>query len=146
MSSRPPVVAIDANVILRHLLDDHEELSEKAAGIFQQVETGTLAVHCDPVTLAEVVWVLGRHYRQPNAQIAEALEPVLKSEGFLMPEKGCYVLALELFGRSVRHFGDACACAAALQRCEGRLYSFDRELSAVEGIERSETATGQRDA
>lgn len=142
MSSRPPVFAIDANVILRYLLDDHKELSEKAARIFESLEDGRTAVYCDPVTLAEVVWVLSRHYGQPNAKIAEALEPVLKSEGFLMPEKECYVLALELFGRSVEHFGDACACAAGLQRCEGRLYSFDRELSAVEGIERRQRVGG----
>jgi hypothetical protein len=36
----------------------------------------------------------------------------------------------------VRDFGDACACAAALQRCEGRLVSFDRKLSGVDGISR----------
>jgi len=55
-----------------------------------------------------------------------------------MPEKERYVLALELYADSIRHFGDACACATALRECEGRLYFFDRRLSSVPGIHRSE--------
>jgi len=53
-----------------------------------------------------------------------------------------YLRALRLFAHTVKHFGDALACAAVLEDCEGRLYSFDRKLSAVEGIERRETVTG----
>ena len=139
MSSPVPIVAVDANVLLRYLLDDHEELSEKAARILEAMESGRVALHCDPVTLAEVVWVMRSYYKQSNEDIAAALGALVKSEGFLMPEKGRYVLALDLFAGRVEHFGDACACAAALEASEGRLYSFDRKLSSVDGIDRRET-------
>ncbi len=139
MSDPAPSVAIDANVILRYLLDDHRVLSRKAARVLEGVESGSARVHCDPVTLAEVVWVLSSFYAQANRTIAEALEPILKADGFEMADKDRYVLALELFGGTLKHFGDACACAAAITECGGRLCSFDRKLSKTPGVERVET-------
>jgi len=130
--------ALDANVILRYVLGDAEELSAKAGAILQGVERGEMVLSCDPVTLAEVVWVLSSYYGLPNQKISEGLGPIIKAEGFLMPEKDRYVLALELYANSIEHYGDACACATALQDCEGRLYSCDRKLSSVPGIHRSE--------
>ncbi|HOS94449.1 MAG TPA: PIN domain-containing protein [Armatimonadota bacterium] len=138
MSDPVPVSVVDANVLLRFLLDDHPELSGKAAAILERMERGGEVLHCDPVTLAEVVWVLGSFYKQPNDAIARALEPILKAEGLRMPEKARYIRALGLFAHTVASFGDACACAAALEDCQGRLYSFDRKLSEVDGVDRRE--------
>ena len=138
MSDRRPVFAIDANVILRYVLGDDEKLSARAATILQGVDSGETAISCDPVTLAEVVWVLSSYYGLPNHEISEGLAPLVKAEGFLIPSKDRYVRALDLFAGSVKHFGDACACATALEDCEGRLYSFDRKLSSVDGVRRAE--------
>jgi predicted nucleic-acid-binding protein len=129
---------IDANVILRGLLLDSKELSGMAMGILKAVEEGRVAVCCDPVTLAEVVWVLWRCYSRSRQDIASALEPIVRAECFHMTEKDRYLRALELYGTTVEHFGDACVCAAALEECEGRLYSFDRKLSSVPGVKRAE--------
>jgi predicted nucleic acid-binding protein len=142
MSDALPVLAIDANVILRYLLRDNEQQYERAAAILQAVDRGEARVACDPVTLAEVVWVLSARYGLPNHEISEGLAPLVKAEGFVMPAKGRYIRALELFAGSVKHFGDACACATALEGCEGRLYSFDRKLSSVAGIQRTESVAG----
>ena len=59
-------------------------------------------------------------------------------DGFVIPDKERYVRALGLFASRVPHFRDACACAAALEECKGRLLSFDRELSRVDGVQRTE--------
>jgi len=139
MSSARRAAAIDANVILRFLSRDQEELFAKSQAILEAVEGGRAQVECDPVTLAEVVWVLGSFYRLPRQEVAAVLQPLLSLPGFLMPHKDGYLHALRLFGDTVSHFGDACACACALDGCEGRLYSFDRQLSAVEGVDRRET-------
>lgn len=142
MSSAKRAWAIDANVILRFVMRDDEQLYARAAGIFQSVEEGETTICCDPVTLAEVVWVLNSFYQLPRPEIARELATIVSSPGLVMPHKVRYLRALRMYGGSLRHFGDACACAAALEDCEGRLCSFDRELSAVEGIVRRETATG----
>ena len=138
MSSDLRPWAIDANVIVRYVVGDDEALFAKATGVLQAVERGETVVVCDPVQLGEVVWVLSSHYELSNAEIGEALLAVLQADGFLMGDKERYILALQLFGTSVGHFGDACACATAIEECDGRLYSFDRKLSSVEGVERAE--------
>ena len=130
--------ALDANVILRFILRDHEELSTKAREIMQAASDGLITVHCDPVIVAEVVYVLSSQYGASREQIAEALERVLKPESTVMPSKERYLRALRIYAETTAHFGDACACAAAIEDCEGRLLSFDRELSKIEGISRSE--------
>ena len=136
MSSK--AYAIDANVILRHLLGDNEHLSPKAVSILAAVEDGELVVLCDPVTLAEVVWVCKTSYRLHPEEIAEELLGIIALDGFHIPNKSLYVTALRLYGTSVPHFGDACACAHALAECDGRLLSFDKKLSGVEGVLRAE--------
>jgi predicted nucleic acid-binding protein len=136
----PLEYAVDANVILRFVLGDDPRLSAKAAAIFRAVEAGEVALACDPVNLAEAVWVLSSHYHAPCEAIAEALLPLVKASGFHLPDKDRYLRALELYGQGRLRFGDACACATAEVASQGRLISFDRRLSRVPGIERMEAA------
>jgi predicted nucleic-acid-binding protein len=135
--------AIDANVILRYLTRDVEEQYQKAACIMEAVQDDMIQVFCEPVTLAEVVWVLGRLYGLSRQQIYEGLAPVIATRAFQMPNKARYIRALELHSTTIPHFGDACACAAALETCEGRLFSFDKALSGIDGIERLEAAPAE---
>ena len=138
MSRLTPSGAVDAKVLLRYLVGDVERQAAQATVLLHAVEREEVAVVCDPVTLAEVVWVLSSFYQLPHQAISEALLPVIQAPGFLISDKSRYVRALHLFATSVRHFGDACACAAALDDCGGQLYSFDRKLSKVAGINRAE--------
>lgn len=131
--------AIDANVILRYLIPDDSELCAKAERILDSVAQGKLTVSCDPVILAEVVFVLTRLYGQSKEQAFTALDPIVRSDYVLIPNKSRYIRALEIYVDTGAHFGDACTCAAALEDCDGRLLSFDRKLSAVDGIKRMES-------
>ena len=58
---------IDANIILRYLLEDHPQLSEEAKKI---IEDGAFAL---PEVLAEVVYVLKGVYKVGRREIAETL-------------------------------------------------------------------------
>jgi predicted nucleic acid-binding protein len=138
VSDRATVVAIDANVILRYLVGDGGRLADKAAGILEAVADGHAAVCCDPVTLAETVWVLRSYYELPNRAIESSLIPLVECPGFHVPNKSRYLTALKLLAEEDASFGDACVCALALQECEGRLYSFARKLSAIDDIDRAE--------
>lgn len=52
---------IDANVVLRYLLDDHAELSAKAAEIIeQQTVTMTMEVACEVVYVLQKVYAVKR--------------------------------------------------------------------------------------
>lgn len=131
--------ALDANVILRYLLDDNKKLSPQAAATMHSVEAGRLTAAVDPVTLSEVVFVLSSYYKLRRQEIAHGLLPLMKNPGVSVAGKSRYIRALELYATSVKHWGDACACAAAIEECAGRLISFDRALSEVEGVTRAES-------
>jgi predicted nucleic acid-binding protein len=138
MSRSAEPYALDTNVIIRFVLNDHVELSAKSREIMQAAKDGSIALYLDPIILAEAVYVLGSHYGAPRNRIVESLEAIVKPESTLMPDKQRYLRALDVFAKTNAHFGDACACAAALECCEGRLFSFDRKLSKIDGISRSE--------
>ena len=138
MSSQSPSWTVDANIILRYILRDDEKLAAKARGIWQAVAEARIVAVWDPVTLAEVVFVLSSVYGLPNDEISAALIPMLQTEGVVIANPERYLHALRLFGSTVEHFGDACACATALEQCDGRMYSFDRKLSSAPGIIRAE--------
>lgn len=138
MRSSTGKIAVDANIVLRFLLDDHPHYSEKAKKIMQAVQKGRISIFCDPVILGEVVWVLKSTYKVPPAAISAMLLPLISHNGVDMPNKAQYQNAVELYGSEIPHFGDACACAAALENCEGRLLSFDKDISEIEGLQRIE--------
>lgn len=139
MRTSGKLFAIDTNVILRFLVRDDEQLFVKANAIMQAARDGRITLSCDPIILAEVVWVLDSHYKRSRAEVIEALQAILISDGVVMPEKPRYIRALEIYAGTNAHFADACACATALEDCDGRLLSFDRKLSAVEDINRAES-------
>ncbi|NPV48456.1 MAG: hypothetical protein HPY69_16070 [Armatimonadetes bacterium] len=134
MTEQADLYAVDANVILRYVLDDDPKLAPRARRIMAVVEAGQVRVQCDPVNLAEVVWVLSSYYGLAPADIAAGLLPLVQAEGFVVPDKPRYLRALALYGSGVHHFGDACAWAAAEADCEGRLFSFDRALARRSGL------------
>ena len=132
---------VDANILVRYLTRDNEDYWKKADAIIEAMDDGRLELLCDPVNLAEIVFVLGSTCGLERKQIHYLLDPVIKAKGFRIPNKDVYIRAMELYGDSVPHFGDACACALALDTCEGRLFSFDKKLPRVPGLERLEELT-----
>lgn len=132
---------VDADVLLQYLVRHNEEEWSKADATVQAMSVGKLDLVCDPVTLSDVVWRLEKSYRLARHQIHQGLEPIVASPHFHIPNKNLYIRALELYGSTVPHFGDACACARAIESSEGRLLSFDKKLSSVPGVERMEELT-----
>lgn len=138
MSRSAESYALDTNVIIRFVLNDHAELSAKSREIMQAAKDGSIVLYLDPVILAEAVFVLSSRYAAPRDRVVALLRLLVEKESTLMPDKQRYLRALDIFGNTNAHFGDACACAAALECCKGRLFSFDRKLSKIDGISRSE--------
>ena len=138
MKISPDRYAIDANVIVRYLLQDDLQHFQKAMSIMEGVEDGKLIVDLDPVNLAEVIWVLQSFYKRSAREIGTQLTDLLQHEGIMMPEKDRYLTALHRYMTDIPHFGDACACTKAIEQCEGKLFSFDRKLDKAPGVHRRE--------
>ena len=113
---------VDANVVLRYLLDDHLELSPRAAEI---LELNSVMM---PIEVGcEVVYVLQKVYSVGRADIQLQLRALLE-EGLVGMEKpAVFLRALELYADSTLDFVDTLLWA--YQMLEGHVvYTFDSKL------------------
>ena len=113
---------IDANIVLRYLLDDHEELSPKAAEILEQQ---TVAL---PIEVAcEVVYVLQKVYAVQRQEIRQQLENLLTESLVGMQKPAVFLQALECYGTSTFDFVD-CLLWAYHTVEQQTVFTFDNKL------------------
>ena len=113
---------VDANIVLRYLLDDHAELSAKAAAILEQ-QTVTLPIEA----ACEVVYVLQKVYAVNREEIRQLLTGLLHEALVSMEKPEVFIKALEYFGNTSLDFVDTLLCA--YHTVEGQeVFSFDQKL------------------
>jgi predicted nucleic-acid-binding protein len=93
---------VDANVILRYILDDHAELSPKAAEILEQQQTVTLTLE----VACEVVYVLQKVYAVDRKEIQRQLSNLLHEELVAMEKSSVFLAALDYCSTSKLDFVD----------------------------------------
>lgn len=128
-------VVVDANVILRFLTDEPRQLADRAAALLESAEKQRLTLLVAPLTVAEVVYVLGSVYRWERREIANQLLEFLTASSLVCLEPAIVLQAL-LWYRDVPgvHFADA--YIAALSQARGaRILTFDQGIQRVPGIE-----------
>lgn len=116
---------VDANVILRFLLDDVEELSRKAAEI---LEIGQSYIPNEIV--AEVVYVLEKVYKVDREDIKNSLGELLNSDGILTDNVDILITALELY--SIRKLDFVDTLLFAYNKVEQyEIFTFDKKLKKL---------------
>ena len=113
---------IDANIILRYLLEDHPQLSEEAKKI---IEDGAFAL---PEVLAEVVYVLKGVYKVGRREIAETLIDFLDEIDVESQEAMCE--SLSIFSETSFDFVD-CILIARHRIVGDDVASFDKKLNKM---------------
>jgi predicted nucleic acid-binding protein len=91
-----PVPFLDANILLRHLLRDHEEHSPKARAIVGRIERGALRVRISETVVFETVITLERTYDRRKALISEGVQDLLDMPGTELPGKHLFRRVFEL--------------------------------------------------
>ena len=113
---------IDANIILRYLLEDHPQLSVEAKKI---IEDGAFAL---PEVLAEVVYVLKGVYKVGRREIAETLIDFLDEIDVESQEAMCE--SLSIFSETSFDFVD-CILIARHRILGDEVASFDKKLNKM---------------
>jgi predicted nucleic-acid-binding protein len=122
---------VDANVILRYLLDDHPELSTAAAVILEQeIVTLTIEVAC------EVVFVLQKVYAVDREEIRQQLSNLLNENLVTMEKPTVFLKALECYSKSKFGFVD-CLLWAYHTVDQQTILTFDNKLQKL--IQRKDT-------
>lgn len=122
---------VDANVVLRYLLADHEEHSQLATEFMSAVKTGAQRIYVPESVLAECVYVLIKVYKVPRAEAAEQLIGLLSYKG-VMDDTGKLLRdALRLFIDKNVDIVDAIVFTTA-QAKHWDVFSFDKDIKRLE--------------
>jgi predicted nucleic-acid-binding protein len=114
---------VDANIILRYLLNDHDDLSAKAATI---IENNKVLLPNEVVV--EVVYVLEKVYRVKNDEICDTLLELFKYDNIDVDDIEILEEALILFGKRRLDFVDT--LLYAYNKVKGyQVYTFDKKLN-----------------
>jgi predicted nucleic-acid-binding protein len=116
---------VDANIVLRYLLDDAEELSEKAAEILENNE-----VFLPNEVIAEVVYVLEKVYKIENDEISNTLRELFDYGNLKVDDIEILKEALNLYSKRKLDFVDTLLYAYHRVR-NHEVYTFDKELSKL---------------
>jgi predicted nucleic-acid-binding protein len=111
---------VDANVVLRYLLNDHEELSAKARQI---IEGRVVRVPID--ILCEVVFVLSGVYKIKPKEIGIALHGFFESTACELPNREVVLRGLDLFAENNLDFVD-CILAGYKNVMAAEVHTFDK--------------------
>jgi predicted nucleic acid-binding protein len=118
---------VDTNLIVRHLVQDHEKHSREAAKLFDGCDRGDLMLVVLPVVLAECVFVLESFYEQPRGAIAGAMTRLIGVPGVEIDHVELYLDALDRYARTKVHFVD-CVIAATSRAQRVSVATFDQDF------------------
>lgn len=124
---------MDANVLLRFLTGEPEEMAKRAERLFENAERGELSLRVHTVVVAETAWVLQSFYGHSRADISDALVSLLTEHALKVEAASVVARALELMAHKNVDFADALLAESAKSAKEG-VASFDRDFRKL-GVE-----------
>lgn len=120
-------VWIDANIILRYLLKDHEEFFRKTQKIMLEAEQGKIKLLVAPITIAEVLWTLESFYKIPRKEIADVLSAFICSDGIEAEEGDVVLFALKTYKENNVDFIDAYLSHHMAKLGNNKIFTFDKK-------------------
>jgi predicted nucleic-acid-binding protein len=116
---------VDANIILRYILNDHEEFSPKAKEIIDNQ-----IVEIPVEVLCEVIYVLTGHYKVDRQNVSTKLKYFIEQTQCVMAHQEAIIQALEYFGETALDFVD-CVLAGYAKVEKDDICTFDERLQKL---------------
>ena len=123
--SKPRLV--DTNLIVRHLVQDHEKHAKAAGKLFDACDRGDVVIVVLAAVLAECVFVLESFYEHARRDIASALGRLISSPGVEIDGPAIHLDALDRYRKTRVHFVD-CLIAATAATENLPAASFDQDF------------------
>jgi len=120
----------DANVLLCYLLRDIPDKVAVTEDFFENVRSGSRQAILHEGVLAEVVFILQRHYGVPRARLVETLIELLRYKGFVNNDREALICALQIFAEQSLDFVDCILIAH--NRCnKHQVLTFDNKIQKL---------------
>ncbi|MBD3794963.1 MAG: PIN domain-containing protein [Epsilonproteobacteria bacterium] len=121
------VYLLDTNVIIRFLVGDHNEHLQIATEIFTKIENAEYEVEILEPVIIEVLFVLVKFYKLPQAEVINDLKKIIALRG-VMGDKVLLMETLNIVGEKNIDFVDALICAKSKLQGYEKL-SFDHDVN-----------------
>jgi len=128
---------LDANVLVRFLVQDDPKQSAAATALFEKSERREVALILDGLVVAEVVYVLMGPYGRTRTEVVNVLLAIIQNAGVETMDKEVVTDALRRFAAINLDFSDAWMAARAAQLGHA-VASFDRDFDKFKDIRRFE--------
>ncbi|PAU80197.1 PIN domain nuclease [Halovibrio salipaludis] len=127
------MVAIDTNVLLRHLLSDDPEQAQRARACLK----ASAPVLITDIVLCETLWTLaGKRYRLSREQLARVVLALLEEPCFCFEdEQAIWAAYCDFVDQTGFGLPDALIAHKARSMGAQPLYSFDRAALRIAGVE-----------
>ena len=125
------MIAIDTNILVRHITQDDAEQSKKASDLIKKYAGVESSILINNVVLCEVVWVLESVYKFSKHQIIEVLKAILTSFEFCFEDyKILWQSVLEM-EKSSADFSDILIGQINKSKNSISTYTFDKSASSL---------------
>ena len=130
------MIAIDTNLLIRHLTQDDPAQAAKVAVLLTKATADDEMVFLSDIVLCETWWVLVRFYGVKRTDLLSALTRVLADPLFAFQNRAEIGAALSTCRAGRGHFADH--LISNLARCAGcrTTYSFEKGLGSAAGFTR----------
>ena len=116
---------VDANIILRYLMNDNPDLSPKAKEIIEQ---NTIEVPVE--VLCEVVYVLSGYYKIDRQNVSVKLKQFFEQIQCTLSNRDVIMQGLDYFGKNNLDFVD-CLLAGYAKIEKDEIFTFDEKLEKL---------------
>jgi len=122
---------IDANVIIRYLVEEPETVPKKFKGVysfFQKIEMGEIKIELTELVLFETFFVLTNLYKIPSKTVSATLAQLISFKGIELPNKKIITACLKILQKKSMDLVDAYLIALSKEKGIKGIYSFDKDL------------------
>ncbi len=128
------MIALDTNVLVRFLVEDHPEESARARRLLEERLDQDQPFFVADVVLCEVVWVLRSNYRLPKTDTLEILDKLLHATHLTYASSDRVAMALRAYRSGRGDFADYLIREEARSAGYPTVATFDRDLLKEPGF------------
>jgi predicted nucleic-acid-binding protein len=99
------MIGLDTNVLVRYIMQDDPKQSPKAAKVMDSLADAG-GGYITLVSIVELVWVLTASYALTRAQVAQALDGIVRTKQFTIENAEQVVRALAIYKTGKADFAD----------------------------------------
>ena len=128
------MIGLDTNVLVRYIMQDDAKQSSKATKIIEDLDVTDNSGYVTLVSIIELVWVLTGSYGLARAQVAQALDNLIRAKQLKIESADQVIRALRVFKIGKSDFADCLIERSANSAGCEKTVTFDVNASKHAGM------------